>query len=90
MINRLGRQTELPKLLGTEAFNNGGVIFLLWDEGGGSPPADDPPFIAISPNAKNGYVSLADYDTSAFLKTVETVPGTASRCRATPTPRPRT
>ena len=69
--------TEVPKLLGTEAFNNGGVIFLLWDEGGGSPPADDPPFIAISPNAKNGYVSLADYDTSAFLKTVETVLGVA-------------
>ena len=68
---------EVPKLLGSEAFNDGGVIFLLWDEGGGSPPADDPPFLAISPNARPGFVSLADYDTSAFLKTVESALGVA-------------
>ena len=40
---------EVPKLLATDAYKNGGVIFLLWDEGGGSPAGDDPPFIAISP-----------------------------------------
>ncbi|HEX3475310.1 MAG TPA: hypothetical protein VHT91_09830, partial [Kofleriaceae bacterium] len=49
--------------------------FLLWDEGGGTPAADDPPFIAISPHARAGFVSQADYDTSSYLKTVEAVLG---------------
>jgi hypothetical protein len=64
--------------MATEAYKNGGVIFLLWDEGasgtfGGA--ADDPPFIAISPMAKPGYVSTADYDTSSFLRTVQQILG---------------
>jgi acid phosphatase len=68
---------ELPKLLASPAFTNGGVIFLLWDEGGGTPADDDPPFIAISPNSTSGYVSQIDYDTSAYLKSVETLLGLA-------------
>jgi phospholipase C len=66
---------EIPKLMGTSAFNNGGVIFLMWDEGGGSPASDDPPFIAISPNAVSGMVSKVDYDTSSYLKTVQNLLG---------------
>jgi len=67
---------EVPKLLATDAFKKGGVIFILWDEGSGSiEPGDDPPFIAISPHAKSGYVSQVDYDTSSYLKTVETILG---------------
>ncbi len=66
---------EAPKMLGSDAFNRGGVLFLLWDEGGGLIPGDDPPFIAVSPNAKRGYVSQAPYDASSFLKTVETMLG---------------
>lgn len=27
---------EVPKMLGSDAFNKGGVLFLLWDEGGGT------------------------------------------------------
>ncbi len=69
-------QAEMGKILSTDAFNNGGVIFLLWDEGSGTISAgDDPPFIAISPHAKPGFVSQADYDTSSYLKTVETILG---------------
>ena len=68
---------EMPKLLGSDEFNKGGVIFLMWDEGGGSPSADDPPFIVISPNAKPGVTSLTDYDTSSYLKTVESMLGVA-------------
>ena len=30
---------EVPKILDSDAFKNGGVLFLLWDEGGGSAPA---------------------------------------------------
>ncbi len=68
---------EIPKLLATEAYQQGGVIFLLWDEGGGSPASDDPPFLAISPNAIPGMRSELDYDTSSYLKTVQNILGLA-------------
>jgi phospholipase C len=70
--------TELPKIMATDAFKNGGVIFLLWDEGSSGPlgdPADDPPFIAISPYAVHGMVSKTQYDTSSYLKTVQQILG---------------
>ena len=67
--------SEVPKLLATDAYKNGGVIFLMWDEGGGSPASDDPPFLAISPNAAAGMRSQVDYDTSSYLKTVQNVLG---------------
>jgi len=66
---------EIPKLMATDNYRNGGVIFLMWDEGGGSPAADDPPFIAISPNAAHGTRSQVDYDTSSYLKTVQNILG---------------
>ncbi len=66
-------QQELPKIMATDAYKNGGVIFLLWDEG--TNDADDPPFIAISPLAKTGMVSNAAYDTASYLKTVQTILG---------------
>jgi hypothetical protein len=66
---------EVPKLLASDAFKRGGVLFLLWDEGGGTPASDDPPFIAISPHSRAGFVSQTDYDTSSFLKTVQAVLG---------------
>ncbi|HEY6035556.1 MAG TPA: alkaline phosphatase family protein [Kofleriaceae bacterium] len=69
-------EREVGKILSSAAFNNNGVLFLLWDEGGGTFGAsDDPPFIAISPHAKQGYTSTADYDTSSYLKTVQTMLG---------------
>jgi len=68
---------EVPKLLATDNYKNGGVIFLLWDEGGGLPTSDDPPFIAISPHAASGMRSQADYDTSSYLKTVQKILGLA-------------
>ena len=66
-------QQELPKIMATDAYKNGGVIFLLWDEG--TNDADDPPFITISPLAKTGMVSNAVYDTASYLKTVQTILG---------------
>jgi hypothetical protein len=66
---------EVPKILATPAFRDGGVLFLLWDEGSGKPVGDDPPFIAISPNVNAGMKSQVEYDTSSYLKTVETVLG---------------
>ncbi len=64
---------EVPKLLATDAFQRGGVLFLLWDEGASG--GDDPPFIAVSPHARRGFVSTTDYDTSAYLKTVQAILG---------------
>jgi phospholipase C len=68
---------EVPRLMATDGFKNGGVIFLLWDEGGGSPASDDPAFLAISPNAARGMKSQVDYDTSSYLKTVQSILGLA-------------
>lgn len=68
---------EVPKLLATDNYKNGGVIFLLWDEGGGSPASDDPPFIAISSHAVPGMRSQVDYDTSSYLRTVQNILGLA-------------
>jgi hypothetical protein len=67
---------EVPKIMATDAYKNGGVIFVLWDEGdttGGS--ADDPPFIAVSPNIRPGTVSTTGYDTASYLKTVQKIVG---------------
>ena len=64
---------EVPKILASDRFKQGGVLFLLWDEGSGQ--GDDPPFIVVSPNAKPGFVSQTDYDTSAFLKTTQAMLG---------------
>jgi phospholipase C len=68
-------QREVPKILGSKEFNDGGVLFILWDEGGGLLPGDDPPFIAVSPLAKAGFQSQVSYDTSSYLKTVENILG---------------
>lgn len=66
---------EVPKILASDAFNNGGVLFLTWDEGSGWPQADDPPMIVISPNAKRGFVSQTPYNASSYLKTVQKILG---------------
>ena len=68
-------RTEITKIMATDAYKRGGVIFLMGDEGGGYPAQDDPPMVVISPLAKKAVVSDVDYDTSAYLKTVETLLG---------------
>ncbi|MDB4957170.1 MAG: putative acid phosphatase [Myxococcales bacterium] len=65
---------EIPKILGSDAFNKGGVLFLTFDEG--SNQKDDPPMIVISPNAKRGYTSNTSYNASSYLKTVQKILGT--------------
>jgi phospholipase C len=73
---------HVPDLLNSNGFKHGGALFLLWDEGAGDlagiSPNDDPPFLVVSPNAKAGFVSQTDYDTSAYLKTVENILGLPS------------
>jgi acid phosphatase len=67
---------EVPKILASSAYQNGGVLFLLWDEG--SSGGDNPPLIVVSPLARAGFVSQVDYDTSAFLKTTQAMLGVES------------
>lgn len=66
---------EVPKILASPAFKNGGVLFITADEGEEGGGRDQPPFIVVSPLAKRHYVSNAHYSTSEFLKTVEAILG---------------
>ena len=68
-------EPHVGKILASDEFETSGALFLLWDEGGGTPAADDPPFVVVSPNAKTGFVSRAVFDTSSYLKTVEAMLG---------------
>ena len=71
---------EVPKILASPAYQNGGVLFITADEGEGRSAtdwsqADDPPFLVLSPLAKVGYVSEQTYDTTSFVKTVQAMLG---------------
>ena len=74
---------QVPKLMASDAYQNGGVLFLTWDEG--SDQTDDPPFIVVSPNVAAGTTSVTDYDTSSFLMTAQKILGLESLpCAAAP------
>ena len=66
---------EVPKILSSPAYQNGGALFVTWDEGGGG--SDGPVgFIALSPFAKgNGYSNRIYYTHSSTLRTVQTIFG---------------
>ncbi|HEY4182927.1 MAG TPA: alkaline phosphatase family protein [Kofleriaceae bacterium] len=71
---------EVPKILASPAYQNGGVLFITADEGEGRSAtdwtqADDPPFLVVSPLAKSGFVSEIPYDTSSYLKSVQAILG---------------
>ena len=76
--NWLGR--EVPKILNSAAFTNGGVLFIAWDEGslGGSSGESDGPLglIVLSPLAKGrGYVNTIHYTHSSTLRTFQDILG---------------
>src|SRR5213082_793772 len=69
---------NVPVILNSTAYKQGGVIFITWDEGeGGSAPGDtkDGPIgmMVLSPNAKVGYQNTIHYDHSSTLRTVEEI-----------------
>jgi hypothetical protein len=65
--------TWLPRIQASQAYRDGGVIFITWDEGEGS---DGPiGFIALSPLAKRGYSGTAPLTHSALLRTVQEIFG---------------
>jgi hypothetical protein len=65
--------TNLPPILASDAYKDGGVVFVLWDEGTLS--LSDGPIgcIAISPLAKVGYGNSIAYTHSSTLKTIEEI-----------------
>ena len=74
---------EVPRILASPAYQNGGVLFITWDEGSGKSVTDwsqddDPPMIVVSPLVKKGYSSNTFYDTSSYLKTVQRILGLES------------
>jgi hypothetical protein len=71
---------EVPKILASPAWQNGGVLIITADEGEGRSATDwsqedDPPFLLASPLAKKGYISKVPYDTSSYVKTVQAILG---------------
>jgi len=64
---------EVPKILASNAYKNGGALFITWDESeGGNVPIG---FIALSPLAKAGYSNQIAYSHSSTLRSVQTIFG---------------
>ena len=65
---------NIPKILSSQAYSNGGAIFIVWDEGA-SPTADGPiGMIVISRLAKGGgYSNTVHYTHSSTLRTMQEI-----------------
>jgi phosphatidylinositol-3-phosphatase len=60
---------EIPKIQASEAYKEGGAIFITWDESeGGNAPIG---LIALSPFAKPGYAGMIPYTHSSLLRTIQ-------------------
>jgi hypothetical protein len=63
---------EVPKILASKSYQDGGALFITWDEseaGNGAPIG----LIALSPFAKPGYSNEIAYTHSSLLRTVQDV-----------------
>jgi len=69
--------TEIPKIMASDGYKAGGVIFLTWDEAEGrTGDTDRIPMIIISPRIKTaGMTSDTAYTHSSYLATVEDMLG---------------
>jgi len=74
--------TEIPKIMNSAAYRNGGAIFIIWDEGENS--SDSPiGMIVVSALAKgNGYTNSIHYTHSSTLLTMEEIFGLSVRLGA--------
>ncbi len=65
---------HIPTILNSQAYQNGGVVFITWDEGeGGDGPIG---MIVLSPNAKGGgYSNTLHYTHSSTLRTLQEIFG---------------
>ncbi len=63
---------EVPKIMASKAYQDGGVIFVTWDESEGG-EGESIGMIALSPNAKAGYSNSIPYTHSSLVRTVQDV-----------------
>ena len=65
---------ELPKIFASRAYQNGGAVFITWDEGEGG---QDGPIgmIVLSPYAKAGYSNSIQYNHSSTVRTLQEIFG---------------
>jgi phosphatidylinositol-3-phosphatase len=64
---------HIPLILNSDAYRNGGVIFILFDEAGlGDGPI---PALILSPYAKKGYTNYNYYNHSSMLRTMQEIFG---------------
>lgn len=64
---------EVPKIQASDAYQQGGAIFITWDEGGsGNEPIG---MIVLSPFARVGYSNEIEYSHSSTLRTMQTIFG---------------
>jgi len=66
---------EVPKILDSQAYKQGGALFVTFDESAGS----DVPigFIVLSPLAKKGYSNQIQYTHSSMLRSIQEIFGVA-------------
>ena len=66
---------EVPKILASDAYKNGGILFITWDEGEGIPLLNDidkVPMIVVTESIKKaGFQSAKAYSHASYLATVE-------------------
>ncbi len=82
---------NLPPILGSAAFQQGGVLYIVWDEGSsdaganptnGAAAGGHVPLLVLSPLAKPGYRSAAPETHYSLLRTIESAWGLAPLGRA--------
>jgi phospholipase C len=69
--------TEVPKILASRAWRDGGVLFITWDEAEGRDghSRDQVPMIVVAPHVRPGFTSDAPYGHASYLATVEAIFG---------------
>jgi hypothetical protein len=65
---------NLPQMINWVT-GHGGVVLVVWDEGGGKGANGALPFLAIGPHVKTGFASTLAYSHSSTLKSVEEIFG---------------
>jgi hypothetical protein len=66
-------KAEVPRIQGSDAFRNGGALFITWDESEGGEYSIG--MVVLSPFAKSGYASWVPYTHSSTLRTVQEIFG---------------
>ncbi len=67
-------KTNVPPILASQAYKDGGVLFILWDEGSFSLSDGPVGLIVLSPLLKSaGYSNAIAYTHSSTLKTIEEI-----------------